>query len=217
MTFPSYTINQIRKQFKHVKPQKNGMREILHISFLADQPRIFGEPNSDYIKREIAWYDSMSLNINDMEGPIPSRWKTVADKHGNVNSNYGWCIYSKENGEQFKNCLYRLEQDLNTRCAVMIYTPPSMPTEAINDFMCMNCVQFICRHKELYCFVQMRLSDAILGYPNDLAWHHTVQRRLVDALNRRRNTDVKPGPIYWYAGSLRVYPQHAHFLTLFSA
>ena len=31
-------------------------------------------------------------------------WKQVASTDNLVNSNYGWCIFSIENGEQYKEC-----------------------------------------------------------------------------------------------------------------
>ena len=71
--------------------------EIVGASFIADEDFIFGKPNLDWIKREEQWYNSQSLNVNDIPPPIPEVWKMVADKDGFINSNYGWCIYSAEN------------------------------------------------------------------------------------------------------------------------
>ena len=75
--------------------------EILNASFIADEAAIFGTVNEDYVKRELEWYRSLSLNVNDIPGGAPAIWQQVADANGFINSNYGWCIYSAENGNQF--------------------------------------------------------------------------------------------------------------------
>ena len=42
--------------------------EILGASFVADKPAIFGEPNKDYIEKELMWYDKKSTNVYDIYG-----------------------------------------------------------------------------------------------------------------------------------------------------
>ena len=75
--------------------------EIIAASFIANEDKLFGEINQDYVKREEAWYHSQSLNVNDIPGGAPQIWKAVADKNGLINSNYGWCIFSTQNMLQF--------------------------------------------------------------------------------------------------------------------
>lgn len=72
--------------------------EIVNASFIADEESIFGEVNWDYVKREEEWYNSMSRSVHSIPGGAPQIWKAVADKDGLINSNYGWAIYSPENG-----------------------------------------------------------------------------------------------------------------------
>ena len=71
--------------------------EIQNAHFLADQNWIIRQPSYKYFKRELEWYLSMSLNVNDIPGEAPSMWKACAAKDGSINSNYGWCILSQEN------------------------------------------------------------------------------------------------------------------------
>jgi len=100
------TVEDIRNYFKDALAleefviDKTGVKtiELINASFIADEESIFGEPNHDYIRREIDWYLSKSLNVNDIPGKVPEIWKQVADNKGNINSNYGWCIFSPENG-----------------------------------------------------------------------------------------------------------------------
>lgn len=191
---------------------KTGVRmlEIPAASFLCTEPAIFGVPNEDYIEREIEWYNSLSRNVNDIPGGPPEIWKQVADKDGNINSNYGWCVFSNENGNQFTHVLDELSQNPNSRRAVMIYTRPTMHrdynTNGMSDFMCTNTVQYMIRNDYLEVIVQMRSNDVIFGYRNDFAWQNYVARELQEALK------LKGRNIYWQVGSLHIYERHFNYV-----
>ena len=53
--------------------------ELIGASFTADEPSIFGTPNQEYIDKEIAWYKSMSNNINDIKSTIFSISNNIFD------------------------------------------------------------------------------------------------------------------------------------------
>ena len=105
--------------------------EIQNANFIADKDYIIREPNYDYAKREIEWYEKQSLYVDDIPGKTPAIWEQCADKDGKINSNYGWCIWSNENGNQYKECLNALVKDPNTRQPVIFYNRSSMNKEAI--------------------------------------------------------------------------------------
>jgi hypothetical protein len=96
-------INEIRNVFRN-KLQKrefiDNTIEIINANFIVDEPTIFGELNEDYAARELAWYKTMSLNVNDIPPPIPRIWLQVANDEGYINSNYGWAVYHKDNCNQ---------------------------------------------------------------------------------------------------------------------
>lgn len=204
----------IREEFKWLLANefyvedKSGVKllEIVNASFIADEPSIFGKPNHSYIEREIEWYKSMSLNVNDIPGETPAVWKQVATPDGRINSNYGWCIWSRENGEQYNNVLRELRQKPTSRRATMIYTRPTMWVDychdGMSDFMCTNSVQYVIRDQALHAIVQMRSNDVFYGYRNDYAWNEYVLKMLSYDL------DVSPGIIYWNVGSLHVYERN---------
>lgn len=197
----------------------DGMLEIINASFIADEASIFGKPNADYIHMELEWYKSQSLNIYDMSpedhSKIPQIWKNIADNNGNINSNYGWCIFSYDNYEQFKMCIKALERDEFSRQAIMIYTRPSIQIEKEfnnkRDFICTNTVQIYIRYIDgiqmLIYIVNMRSNDAIFGYKNDKAWHDYVfdlaHQELIKLYPK-----LSKGPMIWNANSLHVYPRH---------
>lgn len=193
----------------------DGNIELLGVSFIADESAIFGTVNEAYIKREIDWYLSMSRNVYDIEEPIPAIWKHVSDVDGNINSNYGWCVFSEENHKQYSSVVDCLLSNKNSRQANMIYTRPTMHTDAskngAKDFMCTNNVLAIIRDDKLHFIVNMRSNDVIYGYKNDYAWQRYVQSLMVLSLTSKyQNLEV--GDIHWQVGSLHVYPKHFHLI-----
>ena len=191
---------------------KSGVKtvELIGTSFIADEPAIFGTVNEDYVKRELEWYESQSLYVTDIPGGAPKIWQDVASKHGRINSNYGWAIFSEENHRQYERVYSELVQNVNSRRAVMIYTRPSMhldfKRDGMSDFMCTNTVQYLIRDNQLYSIVQMRSNDAWAGFRNDRAWQTAVQTQLAKDLG------IDAGPIIWNAGSLHVYSRQFYLI-----
>ena len=121
-------------------------------------------------------------------------------------SNYGWCIWTKENGWQYENVLAELRANPESRRATMIYTRPNMwydySFNGRSDFMCTNAVQYMIRYGKLEAVVQMRSNDVVFGYKNDYAW----QKHVLDTL--ANDLETIPGSIHWNVGSLHVYSRH---------
>jgi thymidylate synthase len=197
---------------------KTGVKtiEILNAAFEADEDHIVRPPNTEYIKREIEWYESQSLYVNDIPGETPAIWKAVADKNGKINSNYGYLIHSEENYSQYLSVLAELSENPDSRRANMIYTRPSIQMDAVfngmSDFICTNNVQYFIRDGKLITSVYMRSNDAVFGYNNDLAWQKYVRDCLINDLETDTYKRYIPGPIYWNVGSLHVYERHFKFL-----
>ena len=188
---------------------KTGVKtiEMIGATFEADEPTIFGEVNDEYVERELEWYRSMSLFVEDIPGKTPAIWQQVASKHGKINSNYGWAIWHSKNYCQYENVLHELMNFPNSRRAVMIYTRPSMWDDynenGMSDFMCTNAVQYMIRDGQLVAVVQMRSNDVVFGYRNDYAWQWYVANQLANHLG------LKTCPkIIWHVGSLHVYERH---------
>lgn len=207
-------VADIRKYFmtelayENFVTDKTGVKtiEMIGAQFVADEPAIFGTVDEDYVKRELEWYRSMSLNVNDIPGGPPKIWQQVASEEGIINSNYGWCIWHGDNYEQYQHCYEELKRNPNSRRGIMIYTRPEMQWEynidGMSDFMCTNTVQYLIRNGELYALVNMRSNDVVYGYKNDYAWQAYVQQSLAADLG------CEVGPIIWNVGSLHVYERH---------
>ena len=213
-------VKDIRLQFvKKYKEEKfeidkcgGKVIDLICAQFIADEAFIFGNPNEEYIKKELNWYLSQSLNVNDIKN-TPTIWKNVADSSGFINSNYGWCIFSEENGHQYDNCLKELKNQKSSRRGVMIYNRPNMWEDynknGKNDFICTYAVQFLIRDNILYSYVLMRSNDAWAGYRNDYAWHKYILDKLGDDLS------IKKRAIIWNSGSLHLYEKQFYLIDNF--
>jgi thymidylate synthase len=199
---------------------KTGVKvvEIINASFCVNEDRIFGEPNQDYIARELAWYESQSLNVNDIPPPVPVIWKKCATPEGFINSNYGWMIYSKENGSQYDNVLKTLLKDPFSRRAEMIYTRPSMHVDynagGRSDFVCTEAVQYLIRDNKLHSIVKMRSGDAIFGFLNDYSYQLHVSKKLLADLSAA-GSSYELGPVHWNTGSFHIYERHFFLIEHF--
>jgi thymidylate synthase len=202
-----YFIREL--QAERFVTDKTGVKtiEMIGATFEADEPTIFGELNEDYIDRELEWYKSMSLYVEDIPGKTPAIWQQVADRGGKINSNYGWAIWHKDNNLQYAHVLNELTFSPNSRRAVMIYTRPTMwqdyNRDGMSDFMCTNAVQYMIRDEQLVAIVQMRSNDVVFGYRNDYAWQKYVADRLSEDLKL-----TKEPKIIWHVGNLHVYERH---------
>lgn len=180
--------------------------EVFGESFLADEDYVIRKPAYKYIERELDWYMSQSLYVDDIPGDTPQIWKDISSDEGKINSNYGWCIYSEENGYQYKHVLRELRNNPNSRRASMIYNRPNMHTDfnrdGMNDFMCTFSNTFMIRDGKLVSHYVMRSNDAVFGYNNDYAWAKFVQGQLAYDLG------VEVGDLIWTATNFHVYERH---------
>lgn len=222
------TVSDIRKTFANKLINKDfvvndtgslsGSKtiEIIGASFIANEDRIFGTPNKDYIKRELAWYLSESLNVNDIPGKTPAIWNAVATRDGFINSNYGYLLNSSENYSQARNVIDTLSSSPESRRAIAIYTRPTMHIDfnrhGMQDFCCTNTVQYLIRENKLDVIVNMRSNDAVFGYLNDYAWQYHVQGQFIILLNGLNGTSYTRGDIHWQVGSLHVYEKHFYHI-----
>lgn len=164
-----------------------------------------------YVKHELNWYTTQDLYIIGHDGIANnSIWQSCATDEGHVNSNYGWCIFSIENGLQFTRACRTLIEDNNTKHACMVYTRPSINTEwndgvhANSDMICTMYTSTLLRDGKLIHNVHMRSNDIWYGLRNDLAWQQHVQRLMYDCLTDN-GVSCMLGPIVWHADSLHLY------------
>jgi thymidylate synthase len=168
--------------------------------------------NEEYCKKELNWYLSQSLSIIDYVDTIKI-WNDICtkDKKKEVNSNYGWCIFSEENDNQYDFCLNELLKNNYSRRACMIYNRPSITTEynrnGMSDYLCTNYIQCFIRDNKLIYEVHQRSCDIIFGFFNDFYWHCYIYNKiLLDLKDKIYN--LKVGSIHYIIGSFHCYEKH---------
>ena len=225
MTVMLTNVNDIREYFiselanENFTMDKTGQKtiEMIGANFIADEPAIFGKPNQEYIDKELAWYESQSTNIYDINkesgADAPAAWKYSADSHGNINSNYGHLIDSPKFYNQYYNAIDELIANPDSRRAQMIYNRPSIWVEfnegGKSDFICTNAQTFYIRDGKLHMVSQMRSNDVVFGYKNDYAWAQHLMDRAIDNLNEADlGYELTKGHLTWQVMNLHVYEKH---------
>lgn len=176
----------------------------------------FKKTNKEYCIKELKWYLSQSLSIINYVDDIKI-WNNIASKNNKqlVNSNYGWCIFSNENHNQYFNCLNELIKNKNSRRALMIYQRPSMWNdynfEEKNDFLCTDGVQCFIRNNNLIYIIKQRSCDLIYGFFNDFYWHCYVYNKLYTDL-LYFYSDLKIGYIDYNFCNIHIYEKHFDLL-----
>ena len=228
-------VNDVRQYFidelkaERFTIDKTGQKtiEMLGASFVADENAIFGIPSANYIQAELDWYNSESTNIYDIHGEgkePPAAWKYSADKHGNINSNYGHIIYSNKYHNQFQKAFSELWSNPDSRRAQMVYNRPSIWVEynegGKSDFICTNAQTFYIRDGKLHMVSQMRSNDVVFGYKNDYAWAQHLMDKVVSEWNSLANyhntstfvnqpvQPIEKGDLIWQVMNLHVYERH---------
>lgn len=177
--------------------------------------------NKNYLEKEHKWYMSQDLSINGWMDDIKI-WNFCASKDDKklINSNYGWCVFSKENGSQYENCLEKLKNDRNTREALMIYIRPSMHDDSVengkHDFMCTVSAHAMIRENKLNYIVTQRSCDLVTGFSYDFPWHCFVYQMLLEEL-RQTYPNLEVGNIFYNIASLHVYERHEGLLKALAA
>lgn len=219
----NYFIEELKNENFTIDRSGQKTIELIGASFNADENAIFGEPNSGYIDAELNWYLSCSTNIYDIyvDRDPPKAWEYSANRHGEINSNYGHLIYSDKYFRQYDMVLDELLANMDTRRASMIYTRPSIWMEYNennkNDFICTNSVTYYIRNGAIHAVVQMRSNDVVFGYKNDYAWQRYVLENLVkdynycyleSAADADYRKEMEVGNITWQVQNLHVYERH---------
>lgn len=168
-----------------------------------------------YVKAELDWYKSMDLSIIGHEG-IESNptWQSCCtkDEKKEINSNYGWCVFSEENGSQYDNCLEVLKKDKTTRNAIIMYNRPEIykdyKRDGMHDMICTMYSHFFIRHNRLYMIHNMRSNDVRYGFIcSDLAWNCFVYQNMYEDL-KSTYPDLEVGTIIWTSDSMHLYSRH---------
>lgn len=211
-------IRPLAKKIDHELYVGNGTVEILDCQMHFD-PRgpvlnfcDAKKTNVDYVKKELDWYLSEDLSIIGHVDDIKI-WNQVCtqDDKKEINSNYGYLVFSEGNGNQFSNCLEVLKKDKLTRNALIIYNRPSIYEDYVrngmHDMICTVFTQFFIRDNKLEMIHVMRSNDVIFGFLNDFAWNCFVYQNMYESL-KETYPELDYGFIRWTSTSMHCYERH---------
>jgi thymidylate synthase len=158
--------------------------------------------SKEYIDKEMEWYLSQNPNVSEIKKHAKI-WEGVSDENDMANSNYGFLVFSPQNGNQFKNVVKELKKDPHSRRACIYYTNPMMHYVGGNDHVCTVYVSYSVRDGKLSSCVSMRSNDVRFGLIGaDLAWQIYVLRAIC------KETGYEPGNVNWHSASLHIYERH---------
>ena len=155
--------------------------------------------SQEYAEAEWQWYLSGDSNISklgELYGKVPTIWKKMADKYGNVNSNYGW---QWQRRDQLDKVIEQLKSNKSTRqAAISLYDGKEIDSYA-TDTPCTYAVQFTILHGKLDMSVVMRSNDLWYGFCNDQYQFSNLQMLVAHELN------IPVGIYYHFAHNLHIY------------
>lgn len=228
-----FLLDEIAFGFDHMpKPRGLDTFEKLNVQFTVEHPssdvivtqdKVRNKTIARYTKQEFEWYDSK----NTMADSAPSKfWKTLADREGRINSNYGHLIFQDESeGSRlewpekdilnhpevmyrrtpFEWALLSLCNDKETRQAILRINKGKHCYVGNKDLPCTMYMNFHIRSGKLYTTVRMRSNDLTTGLVYDLPYFSKVAEDMVESYNEHQVSNIEIGPLTFSADSLHIY------------
>jgi len=174
----------------------------------------------DFSFRQLRWYELKNRSV--FGSPVEGRgqWAHVKPgKDGLTNSNYGWCVYSPENGDgvksQFDFATDSLLENGDSRQAMIFYSGPRMyvdwKADGMRDFTCTAYTHLFLRwdypkdEAYLVYLVRQRSCDLFGGFFYDFPHHCEVYRRAFSRLAEKYPVKETYGKIVYDVDTLHVY------------
>ena len=136
------------------------------------------------------------FKLGDIYGKVPAIWERMANKLGQVNSNYGaqW-----ERRDQLDNVIKMLKRNPDTRQAtISIYDGKEMDQYEY-DTPCTYAIQFTVVNNKLNMCITMRSNDLWYGFCNDQYCFARLQQIVSE------ETDYELGSYFHFAHNLHLY------------
>jgi len=196
-------------------PRDQKIKEILNVGLEIQNPLsglYINEARSSqmkYIAAELVYYFS---GRNDLEyiQKYAKFWKDIANEDGTVNSAYGYLLFNKlnEHGKtQWEWAFDSLENDQDTRQALMHFNMPMHQFDGNKDFVCTLNGIFHIRDNRLDLTVMMRSNDVVLGLPTDVAFFTVLQQQMFNLL-KSTYPNLQLGKYTHYVNSMHLYERN---------
>lgn len=202
----NHAFNSLRADIEHKGMPFANTKALFNVGFYLQNPMDNHITNparnwkAKYAEAEWQWYLSGDRNIEklkDIYGKVPPIWEKMADKDGNVNSNYGWQWLR---GDQYDYVIDKLMHEDDTRHAAITIYDAKENDYYWHDTPCTYAVQFTLINDKLCMSVYMRSNDLWYGFCNDQYCFSKLQEKVAKEINK---------PIGWYY-------HHAHNMHLYN-
>jgi thymidylate synthase len=118
-----------------------------------------------YAFGELFWYLSKTNKVDFIAYYAPSYMK-FSDDGETVNSAYGYLMFEKF-GDQILKCVDLINNDNDTRHAIVFLREPADLYKKTKDSICTNTLHFQMRDNKLHLIVNMRSNDLMVGFMFD--------------------------------------------------
>jgi len=193
-------IHELNDLGKKYKPRDQETIELMNAHLVLENPKaaILTNPHrklsKKYVGAEILWYLEGSRSIKNIH-KYAKMWNAIADIQGNVNSCYGWQIFTQPipgiQSNQWEYVIDSLRNDKDSRQAVLNINQPIHKYKT-KDVPCTIAIQYLIRNNKLHCITTMRSCDVIFGLGNDIPFFTYLQIKLLAAL-RYKYKDLELG------------------------
>jgi thymidylate synthase len=221
-----YFLKEIKQNGIEVQPRDLKCLEINGIGVVIENAGdnvindVRRKMSESYLIFELLWYISADLSKSgtDMISTYGKIWDKLRNDDGSVNSNYGYYFFSrneKSKESQFDYVVDKLKNDKNTRQAIVnINNIDHKRIKNCKDFPCTVSVQYFIRENKLNSIVNMRSTDLILGFCNDIYQFSQLQRLVLECL-KETYEDLELGSITLFTNSLHLYENNYSILDDF--
>lgn len=187
-------IKNILDQGVRVSAKSKYCLQSYNVSYTLTNPldRVFTlrQPHSvRYLCRELLSFFKGSLKVSDGLSNASKFWEKIADKNGNINSNYGYYVFhiklpEAHNQTQYDWVVSCFEEDLDTRQALINISQINHKTSDVLDFPCTLGLQFYIIDQHFCCEVYSRSTDVIWGLPYDMGFFSFLTELLYKDIKR---------------------------------
>jgi thymidylate synthase len=180
-----------------------------------------------YLCRELLAYFNGSLKVEEGLSQASSIWNSLADKNGEICSNYGYYVFHQQLPEEDKKTQYdwviqNLVKNLDSRKAFININQVYHKKMDSKDFPCTLGMQFFVRNNYLCSAVASRSTDIYTGLPYDMGFFsfvtELVYKDLKQKLSLEKANDLKLGYVTMKTNFTQIYDKtRTAALKLFEA
>lgn len=201
-------LSNIMKNGSYVTTRGNEQIEILSRLIQIENPsqRVIVVPNRKNnifaLIAETIWVLGGRNDLQYLSHYLP-RAIEFSDDQKTWRAAYGPRLRNWDGIDQFKEIARIINEDKNTKRAVMAIFNPKKDYVVTKDVPCNNWLQFMVRDNKLHLNVTVRANDAVWGFGGINSFEWSVLQEMMAFW-----TGSKVGDLSWFVGTIHVYQRH---------